>query len=193
VTAVGYALGQIYGWPADRRQRCLIRTGIVVSAGFVLLRALNIYGDPIPWRTQSSGLFTVLSFLNANKYPPSLLFLMMTLGPALVALGLIDRGTPRWLRPAMTIGKVPLFYFALHAALIHVVAIVICYARYGEIHWMFESASLGAYPIMPPPGWPLSLPATYAIWLGVVAALYPVCRWFAGVKARRRDWWLRYA
>jgi uncharacterized membrane protein len=192
VTAVGYALGQIYEWPADRRRRWLMRAGAIATLAFVALRALNVYGDPFPWQPQRSPIYTVLSFLNANKYPPSLAFLLMTLGPGLVLLSLVDRATPRWLGPARTIGQVPLFYFALHAALIHVVAIAICYARYGEIHWMFESDSLAAFPVTFPPGWGVPLPAVYAIWVGVVVALYPVCGWFAGVKARRREWWLRY-
>jgi len=169
-----------------------MRVGTIAAIAFVALRAVNVYGDPLPWQPQRSPLWTALSFLNANKYPPSLMFLLMTLGPALVLLRLLDRGTPRWLRPALTIGQVPLFYFALHAALIHLVAIAICYARYGEIHWMFESPNLGAYPVTFPPGWGVPLPAVYAIWVGVVVALYPVCRWFARVKARRSHWWLRY-
>jgi uncharacterized membrane protein len=192
VTAVGYALGRMYDWPAERRRRWLMRVGTIAAIAFVALRAVNVYGDPLPWQPQRSPLWTALSFLNANKYPPSLMFLLMTLGPALVLLSLLDRRTPGWLRPALTVGQVPLFYFALHAALIHVVAIAICYARYGEIHWMFESPNLGAYPVTFPPGWGVPLPAVYATWVGVVVALYPVCRWFAGVKARRRDWWLRY-
>ncbi|HEY7499251.1 MAG TPA: heparan-alpha-glucosaminide N-acetyltransferase domain-containing protein [Vicinamibacterales bacterium] len=192
VTAAGYALGQIYEWPADRRRAWLFRAGAIAAIAFVALRTLNVYGDPVPWQLHRSPLFTFLSFLNATKYPPSLLFLLMTLGPALLALELLDRRTPPWLAPALTIGKVPLFYFALHAALIHVVAIAICYARYGEVHWMFESPNVGAFPVTFPPGWGVSLPAIYAIWIAVVAALYPACRWFAGVKARRRDWWLRY-
>ena len=110
----------------------------------------------------------------------------------MLLLAALEARRPSLVRPALTIGKVPLFYFALHAALIHLVAIAICAARYGEVHWMFESASLGAYPITPPPGWGVPLPAVYVIWIAGVAALYPACRWFAGIKARKRDWWLRY-
>jgi hypothetical protein len=135
---------------------------------------------------------TLLSFLNATKYPPSLLFLLMTLGPALVCLAWLDRRTPRALGPTLTFGRVPLFYFVLHMPLIHAAAVVACWLRYGSAHWMFESPTLAQYPFTQPPGWGYSLPIVYAIWVGVVLALYPLCRWFAGVKQRRTDAWLSY-
>ena len=115
----------------------------------------------------------MLSFLNTTKYPPSLLFLLMTLGPALLFLRAVDTDTPRLLRPALIIGKVPMFYYLLHFALIHVLAVIICYARYGHIHWMFESPDLAHYPITQPPGWGLTLPLVYLIWAFVVLAMYP--------------------
>jgi len=192
VTAVGFALGQIYKWPATRRRTFLLWAGIGLTVGFILLRAINVYGDPLPWSRQKSAAFTVLSFLNANKYPPSLLFLLMTLGPELLFLWVTDRGTPRWLRPALTVGKVPLFYYVLHIPLIHLIAIAVCYARYGQVHWMFESPSVGQFPITPPPGWGYSLPVVYLIWGAVVLTLYPLCRGFAGLKQRRREAWLSY-
>ena len=133
-----------------------------------------------------------MSFLNVTKYPPSLLFLMMTLGPALLLIRGLESGLPRTLRPALVFGRVPLFYFVLHLSLIHLLAVILCYAQYGEAHWMFESPNLGAYPFTPPPGWGLSLPTIYALWVVVVVMLYPICRWFAAVKQRRTDWWLSY-
>ncbi|MGQ0712699.1 MAG: DUF1624 domain-containing protein [Gemmatimonadaceae bacterium] len=192
VTAVGYGLGAVYGWDAQRRRLLLLRLGLGLAAGFVLLRALNVYGDPAAWSEQPSAFFTVLSFLNTTKYPPSLLFLLMTLGPALLLLRAVDPRTPAFLRPALIIGKVPLFYFLVHFFLIHLLAVVVCYVRYGDAHWMFESPNLGQFPITQPPGWPSGLPVVYAIWLGVVVAMYPLCRWYAGVKQRRTDAWLSY-
>jgi uncharacterized membrane protein len=192
VTAAGYGLGQIYSWPPDRRKAFLLRLGTILTAAFLVLRGINLYGDPARWSHQKSALFTALSFLNTTKYPPSLLFLLMTLGPALVFLWAMDSGTPAWLRPAYTIGKVPLFYFLLHVPLIHVLAIIICYLRYGQVHWMFESPGLGQFPVTPPPGWGFSLPVVYLIWIFVVIALYPLCVWFAGLKQRRNDAWLSY-
>ena len=159
---------------------------------FFVLRALNFYGDPQRWATQRTSVFTVLSFLNTTKYPPSLLFLLMTLGPAMVFLWAVDTGTPPWLRSALNIGKVPMFYYLLHLPLIHLLAIAVCYARYGQIHWMFESPSLGEFPITRPPGWGYSLPIVYLVWAVVVITLYPLCRWFADLKRRRSDAWLSY-
>jgi uncharacterized membrane protein len=192
VTAAGYGLGQIYAWTPARRQAFLLRLGIGLTAAFVVLRAINIYGDPSRWAPQRSAAFTALSFLNTTKYPPSLLFLLMALGPALLFLWAIDAHTPRFLRPALIIGKVPMFYFLLHFAFIHVLAVIICYARYGQIHWMFESPDLANFPVTPPPGWGLPLPFVYLIWAFVVIALYPICRWYAALKQRSNNPWLSY-
>jgi uncharacterized membrane protein len=192
VTAVGYSLGQVYGWDADRRRTFLLRLGLALSLAFLVIRGLNVYGDPSHWMQQKTVAFTVLSFLNTTKYPPSLLFLLMTLGPALVFLGLVDRRTPWLLQPALLIGKVPLFYYLLHFALIHLLAVATCYLRYGSAHWMFESPDLAHYPFTAPPGWGYSLPVIYLVWAFVVIAMYPLCRWFAALKQRRSDAWLSY-
>ncbi len=191
VTAVGFGLGALYRDHPHRRV-FLLRAGLACCMAFVALRWLNVYGDPSPWSPQRSPLFTLLSFLNTTKYPPSLLFLLMTLGPAALLLAWLDRGTPGALRPALVYGRVPLFYFVLHLMLIHILAIVVCYARFGTAHWMFESPALDRYPFTPPPGWGYPLPVVYAAWVTVVALLYAPCRWFASVKMRRRDWWLSY-
>ena len=192
VTAIGYALGEIFRWPAERRRPFLLRCGLALTLGFVLLRVINGYGDPIRWASQASTSMTMVSFLNVTKYPPSLLFLLMTLGPALLILRALDPGTPRRLRPAQTFGRVPLFYFILHFTLIHLLAVLLCYWQNGAVHWLFESPNLGAYPFTAPPGWGLSLPAIYAIWISVVLLMYPLCLWFAAVKQRRSDRWLSY-
>ena len=192
VTAAGYGLGQIYRWDAARRRRLLLRLGLMLTAGFFLVRGVNVYGDPAPWKTMSTPLFTVLSFFNVTKYPPSLSFLLMTLGPALLFLRAVDRRVPRLLRPALIIGKVPFFYYMLHFALIHLLAVLTCWVAWGSPHWMFESPDLGHYPFTPPPGWGWSLPVVYLVWALVVFLMYPLCRWFAGVKARRTEAWLSY-
>jgi uncharacterized membrane protein len=192
VTAAGYGLGQIYRWPSSRRRAFLLPLGLGLTAAFLILRGLNVYGNPFPWSTQRSAAFTVLSFLNTTKYPPSLLYLLMTLGPAMLFLWAVDTGTPRWLRPAVTIGKVPMFYYLLHIPLIHLLAVGACYLKYGQTHWMFESPGLDDFPITKPNGWGYSLPLVYLVWVFVVLALYPLCRWFAGLKQRRSDAWLSY-
>jgi uncharacterized membrane protein len=192
VTAAGYGLGQIFSWPAERRRTFLPRLGLALTAAFIILRSINIYGDPSRWSVQKSAAFTLLSFLNTSKYPPSLLFLLMTLGPALIVLCLVDRGTPQFLRPALIFGKVPMFYFLLHIPLIHMIAVAACYFRYGSAHWMFESPDIGNFPYTSPPSWGFSLSVVYLFWISVVVVLYPACRWFAAVKQRRSDPWLSY-
>jgi uncharacterized membrane protein len=192
VTAVGYGLGKIYDWDGDRRRAFLLRLGLGMSLVFVALRAVNVYGDPGRWSTQKTAGLTVLSFLNTNKYPPSLLFLLMTLGPATILLAFVDRATPRPLRVALVIGKVPLFYYALHFALIHLFAVAVCYALHGSAHWMLESPDIAHYPFTPPPGWGYTLPIVYLVWAIVVAAMVLPCRWFASIKQRRSDAWLSY-
>ncbi|HEX6599782.1 MAG TPA: heparan-alpha-glucosaminide N-acetyltransferase domain-containing protein [Gemmatimonadaceae bacterium] len=192
VTAVGYALGQVYRWEPERRRRFLLRLGIALVIAFIALRLVNLYGDPSRWAHQRSAVFTALSFINATKYPPSLLYLLMTLGPALLFLRAVDGAMPRALRPALVFGKVPMFYYVLHIVLIHLLAVVACLVRYGSAHWMFESPTLDRYPVTQPPGWPAPLPVVWLIWVTVVVLLYPLCRWFAGLKRRRTDWWLSY-
>ena len=192
VTALGYGLGQIFRWDAERRRGFLLRWGLALAAAFLVLRWLNWYGDPARWAAQASGSLTLVSFLNVTKYPPSLLFLLMTLGPALLLLRAFDKGTPKLLGPALTLGRVPLFYFVLHLTLIHLLAVIVCYAQNGAAHWMFQSPDLGNYPFTPPPNWGLSLPAIYFLWIVVVVALYPLCAWFASLKRRRSERWLSY-
>jgi uncharacterized membrane protein len=192
VTAAGYGLGQIYMWTPERREAFLLRLGLGLTAAFVVFRAINIYGDPFRWSAQISAVFTVLSFLNTSKYPPSLLYLLMTLGPAMVFLGAVDARVPRWIRPAFIVGKVPMFFYLLHVPLVHIIAVIFCYARYGQAHWMFESPSIEYFPFTRPPGWGYSLPVVYLVWICVVVTLYPLCKWFAALKQCRSDAWLSY-
>lgn len=192
VTALGYALGQCFDWDGAQRRAFFVKAGVASIAAFVLLRALNVYGDPVRWSVQTSAVRTMFSFLNVTKYPPSLLFLLMTLGPGLLVLAAADTRVPRWLRPSIVFGRVPLFYFAMHAALIHLLVVIAMWFRYGVIHWAFESSRPDQYPFTQPPGWPAPLWVVYLVWIGVVAALWPLCRWYAQVRATRRSWWLSY-
>jgi uncharacterized membrane protein len=192
VAAAGYGLGQIYKWAPERRKAFLSRLGLAVTGAFLVIRAINIYGDPFRWSAQKSAAFTMLSFLNTSKYPPSLLYLLMTLGPAMLFLRAVDGGVPQWLRPVLVVGKVPMFYYLLHVPLIHVIAVIVCYAHYGQAHWMFESPSIEDFPITRPPGWGYSLPVVYLIWILVVVALYPLCKWYAGLRQRSSNPWLSY-
>jgi len=192
VTAVGFGLGALFDLPDERRQKLLLRVGLALTIAFVVLRGFNAYGDPQRWQAMPAAGWTAVSFLNTTKYPPSLLFLLMTLGPALLLLRAFDRGIPRVMQPAVIIGKVPFFYYLMHIAVMHGVAVVAAWLRFGDVHWMFESPIIAQFPVTQPPGWPASLPVVYVVWIGVVAALYPLCRWYAALKARRSDPWLSY-
>ena len=192
VTAAGYALGQVFDRAPARRRAFLLRAGLGVALAFVALRWINVYGDPGPWAVQRTTAYTVASFLNTNKYPPSLLYLLMTLGPALLFLCAVDVRVPRWLRPVEVLGKVPLFYFALHIVLIHLLVVAAMAIRYGAVHWAFESPTPDRYPMTQPTGWPIGLPGVYAVWALVVVSLWPLCRWYASFRERRRGWWTGY-
>ena len=186
VMAAGYALGTVYDLPDARRRRILSWLGLATIAGFLALRALNVYGDPQPWSAQSSALFSVLSFMNLAKYPPSLLFLLATLGPALLALAWFEHARGAAARFFVTIGRVPLFFYVIHIALAHLLAgLAALILGYGP-------EVLTNRPWVLSPGWGFGLPVVYVMWAIVVLALYPACRWFAAIKQRRRDWWLSY-
>jgi uncharacterized membrane protein len=192
VMALGYCFGRVVDLPPDRRRKVLLTLGFGLVAGFVLLRSLNVYGD-LPWSTQPRPWMTLLSFLNCTKYPPSLLYLLMTLGPAFLILACLDKMQLASSNPLIVFGRVPLFYYLLHLPVIHVSAILLAWLRYGRSDFLFYAPpSLGD----PPPGFPMdygyNLAVVYVIWLVIVVALYPVCRWFAGVKQRNRSAILSY-
>lgn len=192
VTALGFCLGRLFQGDAERRKTWLLWLGIGLTASFLILRLANIYGDPAPWVSQRSPLWTLISFLNVTKYPPSLLFLLMTLSPVLLLLRAFEARVPQLFQPALIIGKIPLFFFVLHFFLIHLLAVLASGLRYGEIGEMFRSPDLAHFPFSQPPGWGAPLPVIYAIWIAVVLILYPLCRWYARVKQQNKAWWLSY-
>lgn len=191
VMAAGYGFGTLMLLDRATRRRRLFQLGTALTLGFVLLRAANVYGDPRPWSEQSSPLWTVLSFLNCTKYPASLLYLLMTLGPAILALAVLDRPRGSLAGPVLTFGRVPFFFYLLHIPLIHGGAVLLDYLRFG---WS-PLAAAGPWDVKPgeiPESYGVGLPVVYLIWIGVVLILYLPCRWFAAVKQRRRDGWLSY-
>jgi uncharacterized membrane protein len=193
VMAAGYGFGALLLRSLDKRRRWLLGLGIGLTVVFIVIRATNFYGDPQVWTIQKTGLFTFFSFINCEKYPPSLLYLLMTLGPAIIALGLFDRISHSLIRPLVTLGRVPLFFYLLHLTVIHALAVAFAYSRYGHAEWMFRNVTVPSNSVLPyPQGYGYGLVTVYAIWLGVVLILYPFCRWFASVKGRRREVWLSY-
>ncbi len=193
VMAAGYCLGTIFTWEATRRRRFLLCLGAAITVAFIVIRAINMYGDPNRWHHQPSALFTVLSFLNTTKYPPSLDFLLMTLGPAMIALAFLEgrRFSPD--SPLIVFGRVPFFYYVLHLALAHLIAILMNFVRYGRAPFLLmASPSMGGDAKLFPPNFGYPLWTVYVVWIVVLLVLYPVCRWFARLKQRRHDWWLSY-
>ena len=187
VMLVGFGAAELFELPAARRSAVLLRTGLALTAAFVLLRATGVYGDPNPWQLQAGGTTaTVIDFLNTTKYPPSLLFLLMTIGPAAVLCALADRWTGFVKSAFVTFGRVPFAFYVPHFLLIHVIAILLGAAQ------GFEARQFFTIFFFFPTGYGVGLPGVYALWAVVVIVLYPFCRWVAAVKARRRDWWLSY-
>jgi uncharacterized membrane protein len=193
VMALGYCCGTVLLWDPARRKRFLVRLGIGLSVAFLLLRAVNRYGDPSPWSVQTSKLFTLLSFLNCTKYPPSLLFLLMTLGPAFLAMAWLERVRLSSTNPLIVFGRVPFFFYVVHLAVARVLGIALNLFRYGWTTFLLlPPPSMGGPRQIFPAAYGFDLWVVYAVWIAVIVMLYPVCRWFAQLKQSRRDWWLSY-
>lgn len=194
VMATGFCFGHVLQWDPERRRSFMVRLGLGLTVLFVVLRASNYYGDAAKWSHQPTLLFTALSFLNTSKYPPSLLFLLMTLGPALLVLASWNGRdfSPR--HPLLVFGRVPFFFFLFHLALAHGFAVLLPAFRYGfHSFLLLPPPSLGGPRDAFPPDYGFSLPVVYLTWFAVVAVSYPICLWYANVKDRRRDlWWLAY-
>ncbi|HEY8411979.1 MAG TPA: heparan-alpha-glucosaminide N-acetyltransferase domain-containing protein [Pyrinomonadaceae bacterium] len=197
VMAAGYAFGALYQLDAPRRRRWLLTIGGAATALFVIVRAINVYGDPARWATQKSPVFTLLSFVNTTKYPPSLLFLLMTLGPAILALAFFEtraevrRGDflNRVREFFVTFGRVPLFFYLLQWYTAHLIAVLLNLGFGKPVKWLFQTP-IDWVGTAPNAGFNLAV--VYLSWIAGVLLLYPLCKWFATVKQRRRDWWLSY-
>jgi uncharacterized membrane protein len=191
VMAAGYCFGAIYELTARRRRLLLVSIGVGAIILFIVIRAINIYGDPSPWSTQKDLLFTVLSFINTTKYPPSLAYLLMTLGPMLVSLAVFETTSAQRGRIGkffITFGRVPLFFYLLQWPTAHLISVTLHFAFGKPVGWLFQNLGPGARF----PGVGFNLVVVYLSWFAGIAILYPLCKWFAAVKARRRDWWLSY-
>ncbi|HEU0015882.1 MAG TPA: heparan-alpha-glucosaminide N-acetyltransferase domain-containing protein [Longimicrobium sp.] len=186
VLAAGYAFGSLYALEGERRRRLLVRLGLGMLAAFLVIRGFNLYGNPGDWSPQRNAVYSVLSFLNTNKYPPSLLFLLMTLGPAMLALAWFERARSNAAsRALVTLGRVPMFYYLLQWPVAHLVGIGLSLAFAKPV----VTFALGG-PV--PPDYGFGLGMVYVAWIIGLIVLYPLCAWYAGVKRRRKDWWLSY-
>jgi uncharacterized membrane protein len=185
VMALGYAFGPIVERPLAFRRSFCLKLGLALTLAFFALRAVNHYGDPVPWSTQRSPVFTLLSFLNVEKYPPSLDYLLVTLGPALVLFAFAPALAARS-RFLVTFGKVPLLFYVAHLFLLRYLSIPVAVARFG-------TAAAFARPPQGTGGSPqFPLIVTYLVWLVALVALYPLCRWYARLKATKKAVWMSY-
>ncbi|MEO8572683.1 MAG: heparan-alpha-glucosaminide N-acetyltransferase domain-containing protein [Pyrinomonadaceae bacterium] len=220
VMAAGYALGAIYSWDSARRRKWLLALGLSMCAMFVVIRYTNVYGDPAPWATEeqaaaqvataaqdrppdappippfeptlSEPAFSILDFLNTQKYPPSLLYLLMTLGPSIIVLALIDKidGKAIWQRIAITFGRVPMFYYLLQMPVAHLFGVVLSLLAGKAVGYYF--LNFPANGAAAPPDHGFSLPVVYAAWIGGLIILYPLCYWYGNYKRKNKHWLLSY-
>ena len=190
VMMVGYAFGVVLTLEPARRNRLCLQIGLGATALFLVLRGFNLYGDPRPW-SPATEMPSLLAFLNTSKYPASLSFLLMTLGPTIAVIPLLERARG-WLADVVAVfGRVPFFYYMLHIPLIHLLALLVSQIRLGEVSgWLFENHPMGNPPA--PDGYMWSLGLLYLVFLLAIVLLYFPTRWFAALKTRRSDWWLRY-
>ncbi len=196
VMAAGYAFGTVLIAEPARRRRLCLQLGLGAIALFLVLRGFNLYGNPQPWTTgggdgDGPAMPAPLSFLNTTKYPASLDFLLMTLGPVIACIPLLDAARGLLARRLTVFGRVPFFFYLLHIPLIHALALVVSKVRLGEVSpWLFTNHPMGNPPA--PEGYTWSLPLLYLVWVASLVLLYQPCRWYADLKARRTAWWLRY-
>lgn len=188
VMAAGYGFGPLLLWEDDTRRRAVLALGAGITLTFLILRAVNVYGDAHHWAAKANGLYTLFSFLDCTKYPPSFLYLLMTLGPALMVLAWLDRPLGPMTSRLVIFGRVPFFYYVLHLPLLHGMAVVVDLWRYGDATWLFVNPPYQLWSI----DYTYDLMATYLAWTAAVLILYPLCWWYADVKSRRKDWWLSY-
>jgi uncharacterized membrane protein len=188
VMALGYIFGAVLQKPPAGRDRLCVEIGVAAVLFFLVIRGFNIYGDPDPWSTQDRGsLFTFLSFLNVQKYPPSLLYLLITLGPAIALLPFLEKIKGKLVEVFIIFGRVPFFFYILHLYLIHITASLWVFMTFdsfsNSLNWGFTGF---------PDAYSPSLLRTYVVWILTLLAMYWPCKWFVGIRKRHKQWWLSY-
>lgn len=186
VMLLGFGSAGLFELAAEKRNRVLLLSGLGLSLAFLALRAADIYGDANHWEAQDNSIRTVLDFLNVTKYPPSLLYLLMTLGPAAVFCSVADRVPAAAYRVLVNFGRAPFAFYIAHLYLIHAACVAL------GVYQGFAPGQMMNIMFFFPEGYGLSLGGVYVVWVLVVASLYPLARWVTSVKARRKDWWLSY-
>lgn len=189
VMMLGYCLGSLYKkeFPGQKRRNILLISGISITLFFLILRFANFYGDPSRWSSQKNFGFSILSFFNVTKYPPSLLFLSMTLGPAFCFLSFLERKKGKWTNIISVYGRVPFFYFLLHFFVIHLVCMILFFIN----GYSLSEANTGLLNFKPDDfGYPLGV--VYMLWIAIVISLYPICKKYDRLKSSHKKWWLSY-
>lgn len=186
VMCCGYGLATVFSWESMRRQQFLFGLGGGLLFIFFFLRWLNIYGDPVTWQSGESNIQTLRNFFNVSKYPPSLLYLSFNLGFASIILSVAERWRQPLNKALVTIGRVPLFFYLIHIYVTHFLAVLAGILQgLPASAWFVDSHHM-------PDGYGFELPVIYFVWLCILLVLYPACRWYARLKATRKDWWLSY-
>ncbi|HEX6334553.1 MAG TPA: heparan-alpha-glucosaminide N-acetyltransferase domain-containing protein [Flavisolibacter sp.] len=187
---LGYCFGSVYmNRQESSRLKFLMVTGAVLILFFVVLRAVNGYGDPRQWTVQKDTLYTFFSFMNVTKYPPSLLYISVTIGPALFFLAWADKARGKLADIITVFGRVPFFYYILHFYVLHLLCMVLFLARGHSFSEGINTPAPFRF-LIPGEGYPLWM--VYVIWIAVVATLYPLCSWYSRYKQRSTKWWVSY-
>jgi uncharacterized membrane protein len=194
IMAIGYWFGSFYNrnYDQEKRKKILISVGVGAIVLFIILRSGNFYGDAAHWSVQKNALFSFLSFLNVTKYPPSLLYILITLGPALIFLALTEKQLNAWTAKITVLGRVPMFYYLAHILLIHMFAVVAAFISGYKLSDMILSTRVQAVPQLK--GYGFDLPIVYGVWVALILFLYPMCKWFDQYKRTHQSskWWLSY-
>jgi uncharacterized membrane protein len=191
VMCCGYYFGRLYkkDFPAEKRKKILMQLGLGIILFFIVVRFINIYGDRAPWSHQRNAVYTILSFLNTTKYPPSLLYLCMTLGPGILLLAFIEQAQNKIAQFFIVFGRVPFFYYVIHFFLVHLLTVIAFFATGFTIKEYIPKSTPFLFR---PDDFGFSLPIVYLIWLFVVFSLYPLCKWYNKYKSVHYQWWLSY-
>lgn len=189
IMLLGYCMGSLFvpGYDAAKRRSLLVKTGLAAVLLFFVIRGINIYGDLVPWKQQNNLSATVISFFNVTKYPPSLLYCLMTIGPALIVLACLEKIQSGWASVVVIYGRVPMFYYLLHFLLLHLLCVVAFFATGHSL-----SQAVGGMMLFRPVNFGFRLEYVYLIWIAVVAMLYPLCKKYSRYKATQDHWWLGY-
>lgn len=194
IIALGYYFGSLYDarYNPEKRRKILLSLGLAGLALFFILQGFNVYGEPAHWSIQKNVVFSLLSFLNVTKYPPSLLYILVTLGPALIFLALAEKPLNKFTEKIAVFGRVPFFYYVMHIYMIHLLALI--GALISGYNWsaMILTNRVNSVPELK--GYGFDLSTVYLVWFGLILLLYPCCKWFDRYKRAHQStqWWLGY-